>query len=103
MIGKMVKEGQGENGDKGTYRIIPDFEILDFDPCLLCDTTDEEGSRCVRRVSLVGIGLDHYTLVHPWCVTRFIFAFVIWVNLKAYQPEILPDPDSGRPRDGLTA
>ena len=38
MLGEDGERGADENGHEGTYRVIPDFEILDFDPCLLCDT-----------------------------------------------------------------
>jgi hypothetical protein len=64
-----------------TYRIIPDFEILDFHSSFLRYSPQEESCRCVTRISLIGVGLDNYTLVHTGSMAWFILAFVVRVDL----------------------
>jgi hypothetical protein len=49
---------------KGTYRIIPNFEILYFDAGFLRYPPQEECSRCIRSISLICVRLDDYSLVH---------------------------------------
>jgi hypothetical protein len=69
-------------GQRETHRVIPDFKVLDFDTSFLGDSPEEEGGRCVTGVSLVGVRLDHHTLIHTRRMTRFILALVVRVDLS---------------------
>ena len=68
---------------KATYRVIPNFEILDSDTCFLRYPSQEERGRCVGGVSLICVGLDYYTLVHVGRMTWFVFTLVVWVYLSS--------------------
>ena len=70
-------------GGKGAYRVIPNFEILDFDTCFLRYPPQEECSRCVGGISLICVRLDDYSLVHVWWMAWFVFTLVVWMYLSS--------------------
>jgi hypothetical protein len=62
--------------------IVPDLELLQGDFGQVGYSSDDEGRRGVRGVSLVGVGLDDDTLIDLGSMGFLVFGFEVGVELQ---------------------
>ena len=64
--------------------VIADFVLLHLTALLLHQLLDDKASNGVTSVPLLGIGLDHNTTIHRWCVVLLMLASIVRVDSMSH-------------------